>query len=194
MIFSSRLLEAGARVSACVTSMIRLKYLIPLGNLLILRVSINCFSTQIHAYQVAGNDVDVVIWSQIESYVALICASLMCIRPLLTRYIPSLLPTTKVDSNSRSNQNLTWGQKVGSRFRNGIISSELIDGHEENLADTGKKGNNWVTTSTMSYEMGSAGTATRTSEGRMDHSMDERIVIVSNAPDSEHPINRIILD
>jgi hypothetical protein len=46
----------------------------------------------------------------------------------------------------------------------------------------------------MSYEMGSAGTATPTSEGRMDDSMDERIVIMSNTPNSEHPIDRIILD
>jgi hypothetical protein len=144
--------------------------------------------------RVTGNDVDVVIWSQIETYIALICASLMCIRPLLTRYIPSLFPTTKVDSNSRSYQNPTWGQKFGSRIRNGIISSELIDGDEENLADRGKKGDNWVTNSTMSYEMRSAGTATPTSEGRMDDSTDEGIVIMTNTPNSEHPINRIILD
>ena len=159
-----------------------------------LHVSIRRLLVQIMLTRVTGNDVDVVIWSQIESYIALICASLMCIRPLLTRYIPSLFPTTKVDSNSRSHQNPTWGQKVGSRLRNGVISSELIDGDKENLADRGKKGENWVTNSTMSYEMGSAGTATPTSEGRMDDSMDERIVIMSNTPNSEHPIDRIILD
>jgi hypothetical protein len=153
-------------------------------------VSIHRSLVQIMLSRVTGNDVDVVIWSQIESYIALICASLMCIRPLLTRYIPSLFPTTKVDSNSRSHQNPTWGQKVGSRLRNGIISSEPIDGDKENLADRGKKGEYWVTNSTMSYEMGSAGTATPTSEGRMDDSMDERMVVMSNTPDSEHPIDR----
>jgi hypothetical protein len=64
-----------------------------------------------------GDTVDIVIWSEIEMYMAVICACLMCIRPLLLKYFPALFPTTK-KSSDRSGPlpgNPTWGQKRVSR-------------------------------------------------------------------------------
>lgn len=44
---------------------------------------------------VIGNNVDVVIWSDIETYTAIICSCLMCLRPLLKKCFPSLFPPTR---------------------------------------------------------------------------------------------------
>lgn len=44
---------------------------------------------------VIGNNVDVVIWSDIEIYTAIICSCLMCLRPLLRKCFPSLFPPTR---------------------------------------------------------------------------------------------------
>ncbi|KAG4422199.1 hypothetical protein IFR04_004705 [Cadophora malorum] len=84
---------------ACVTSIVRIKYVTSYGNTI----------------DETWNYVDVVIWSSIETYTAVICACLMCIRPLIMKYIPGVFPTTV---NSRNNTNKSWGQKIGPRGQN----------------------------------------------------------------------------
>ncbi|KFY79923.1 hypothetical protein V499_01181 [Pseudogymnoascus sp. VKM F-103] len=54
------------RSFACITSMIRLKYIIAYGT----------------SVDVTYRNVDIVLWSVLEDYVAIICAGLMCFRPL----------------------------------------------------------------------------------------------------------------
>ncbi|RKK80746.1 hypothetical protein BFJ68_g17695 [Fusarium oxysporum] len=66
---------------ACVTSMIRLKYIVDFGNTL----------------DAAWDNVYVVIWSIIELSCALICASLPALRPLL-QMIPGVLSSTKAST------------------------------------------------------------------------------------------------
>ncbi|KAI9046852.1 hypothetical protein LZ554_008931 [Drepanopeziza brunnea f. sp. 'monogermtubi'] len=68
---------------ACITSIIRLKYVTAYGQTIDL--------TWVY--------VDVVNWSQIETFTAIICACLMCIRPLLMKWMPTVnLPTSFGDS------------------------------------------------------------------------------------------------
>jgi hypothetical protein len=66
-----------------------------------------------------GN-VDVILWSVLEDYVAIICASLMCFRPLFIRFMPSMLPTTGL-SESKNTGNQGWAQARG----NSRLASKL---------------------------------------------------------------------
>jgi hypothetical protein len=70
-----------------------------------------------------GTNVDVVIWSEVETYTAVMCSCLMCIRPLVLKYLPNIFPTTKASSSQTPyasghlhNAN-TWSAKVASRIR-----------------------------------------------------------------------------
>ncbi|KAF4629507.1 hypothetical protein G7Y89_g8639 [Cudoniella acicularis] len=72
---------------ACATSMIRLRYLIHYGK----------------SIDTTWNGADITIWSEIETYSAVICSCLMCLRPLL-KILPRLFPST-THSHSRSNPN-----------------------------------------------------------------------------------------
>jgi hypothetical protein len=58
-----------------------------------------------------GN-VDVILWSVLEDYVAIICASLMCFRPLFIKFMPSMLPTTSL-SESKTPGSQAWAQARG---------------------------------------------------------------------------------
>ncbi|KUJ09389.1 uncharacterized protein LY89DRAFT_788259 [Mollisia scopiformis] len=86
---------------ACVTSMIRLKFMIGFGK------SIDSTWT----------NVDVVIWSQIETYTAVICGCLMCIRPLFIKYIPSVFSTKASQPSSSQLHSATWGARISSRIK-----------------------------------------------------------------------------
>ncbi|KFY07172.1 hypothetical protein V492_07381 [Pseudogymnoascus sp. VKM F-4246] len=86
---------------ACVTSMIRLKYLVAYGT----------------SIDVTYGAVDVILWSVLEDYVAVICASLMCLRPLIVRLFPRLFPTSSNESKGTSQG---WGQA-----RNSKLASKL---------------------------------------------------------------------
>ena len=46
-----------------------------------------------------GDSTDVVIWSFLEDYTAVICASLITIRPLLAKYMPSVFRSTLGSQN-----------------------------------------------------------------------------------------------
>lgn len=79
-----------------------------------------------------GN-VDVILWSMLEDSVAIICASLMCFRPLFIRFIPSMLPTTGL-SESKNTRSQVWAQARG----NSKLASKLgasAKGYELNNQD-----------------------------------------------------------
>ncbi|KIM94076.1 hypothetical protein OIDMADRAFT_184520 [Oidiodendron maius Zn] len=82
---------------ACITSMIRLKYLT---------------SYSVRSLDPSWDSVDIVIWSIIETYTALICANMITIKPLLAKYIPSIFQNTPADSQtpsfSSSRTKSTW--------------------------------------------------------------------------------------
>ncbi|KFY32527.1 hypothetical protein V493_00117 [Pseudogymnoascus sp. VKM F-4281 (FW-2241)] len=91
---------------ACITSMLRLKYLVAYGT----------------SHDVTYGAVDVILWSVLEDYVAVICASLMCLRPLIVRCFPTLFPTSNNESKNTKNntQSQGWAQA-----RNSKLASKL---------------------------------------------------------------------
>jgi len=91
--------------------MIRLKYIITYGT----------------SIDLTYDNVDVVIWSVLESFIAIICASLMCLRPLLVRLLPSVFQSS-LDTNSEHTPNPSWGymnSKLASKLRSGNHGVEL---------------------------------------------------------------------
>ncbi|KFY99223.1 hypothetical protein V498_00906 [Pseudogymnoascus sp. VKM F-4517 (FW-2822)] len=70
---------------ACITSMVRLKYL---------------SSYSVQSLDPSWGSVDIVVWSIIETYTAVICACLMTLRPLLAKFMPSDFQITLINSKS----------------------------------------------------------------------------------------------
>lgn len=109
--------------SACITSMVRLKSIMHYGYTLDAACTI--LSTPSRSFllpasksekltRVPGSSTDVLIWSGIEIYTAIICSCLLCIRPLLRQCFPSLFPSIRApESRERSITNPNWAQKVG---------------------------------------------------------------------------------
>lgn len=62
---------------------------------------------------------DVILWSVLEDYVAVICASLMCLRPLVVRLFPTIFPTSNIESKNTTSQG--WGNQA----RNSKLASKL---------------------------------------------------------------------
>jgi hypothetical protein len=62
-----------------------------------------------------GENVDVVIWSIIEVYTAMICASLTAIRPLLIKYIPSFSLSTTINHYNMSSSTI-WKPRLDSKL------------------------------------------------------------------------------
>ncbi|OBT52452.1 hypothetical protein VE04_06915 [Pseudogymnoascus sp. 24MN13] len=92
---------------ACITSMIRLKYIAAYGT----------------SVDVTYGNVGVILWSVLEDYMAIVCASLMCFRPLFIRFLPSMLPTTGL-SESKNTGSQAWAQARG----NSKLASKLGPG------------------------------------------------------------------
>ena len=75
-----------------------------------------------------GHSVNVIIWSDIETYTAIICSCLMCIRPLLVKCFPTLFPSTHASSTSNSNPKSnkylsnTWERKSRGRGSNSTFT------------------------------------------------------------------------
>jgi hypothetical protein len=73
-------------------------------------------------------NVDAVIWSVLESFTAVICASLMCLRPLIVKFLPSAFPTTHISDIMRT-PTPGWPRpinvKLASKPRNGNYRFEL---------------------------------------------------------------------
>jgi hypothetical protein len=83
---------------------------------------------------VTGDDVDLIIWSIIEVYTAIICASLVSIRPLIAKLIPTLFPTTRGTADTKSKTNSStpvWPLKVNSRLSGRLRSNHGTELHSE---------------------------------------------------------------
>ena len=85
-----------------------------------------------------GN-VDVILWSVLEDYVAVICASLMCFRPLFIKCLPLLLPTTGL-SECKTTQSQACAQvrgnsklasKLGAAAKGYELHSQDVDGKDK---------------------------------------------------------------
>ena len=68
----------------------------------------------------------------LETFTAVICASLMCFRPLLVKFLPSIFPVTKASgSRSYATPNPNWSVKLASKIRNPNGGVELRSEDEE---------------------------------------------------------------
>ncbi|KAG9231354.1 hypothetical protein BJ875DRAFT_122812 [Amylocarpus encephaloides] len=85
---------------ACVTSMVRLKYIVNYGN----------------SVDSTWDNVDVVIWSNIETYAALICACLVCMRPLWIRVLPRMFPSLVRKYRNSATPRPVESWRLGERF------------------------------------------------------------------------------
>jgi len=70
-----------------------------------------------------GSEVDVLIWSIIEIYTAIICASLMTIKPLVIKYLPGVFSATQ---NSSSRRSKTFGQSWSTRNSRNSRNSNIL--------------------------------------------------------------------
>ncbi|KAH8881221.1 hypothetical protein GQ53DRAFT_848384 [Thozetella sp. PMI_491] len=104
---------------ATVTSMIRLKYLVKFSR----------------SFDSTWDNVDVVIWSLIEEFAAILCGSLPAVWPLITRLAPRLLSTNKSDAdNGRATKDsLPPSVSTNRRFPAGRTGFTEIGGSEEEL-------------------------------------------------------------
>ncbi|KFY91660.1 hypothetical protein V498_05371 [Pseudogymnoascus sp. VKM F-4517 (FW-2822)] len=129
---------------ACITSMIRLKYIVAYGT----------------SVDVTYGNVDVILWSVLEDYVAIICASLMCFRPLFIRFLPSMLPTAGL-SESRNTGGQAWAQargdsKLASKLGAGAKGYELNSQDDEAKDKQGKAirvQKTWITQTSSAEEL-----------------------------------------
>ena len=83
------------------------------------------------------------VWSIVEVYTAIICASLVSIRPLIAKLIPSLFPTTRAtETRSKITSSApAWPLKVGSRISGRLRSkhgTELVSDDEMTVDENGK--------------------------------------------------------
>lgn len=100
--------------------MIRLKYLVAYGTSVDVTCKSSSFMKRIGRVLTRSTDgaVDVILWSVLEDYVAVICASLMCLRPLFVRFFPTIFPTS--NNESKATQSQGWGKS-----RNSKLASKL---------------------------------------------------------------------
>ena len=84
--------------------MVRLKYLVAFQ---IRSLDATCtyshtFPRENNTNRKTGDSTDVVIWSFLEDYITVICASLIAIRPLLAKVLPSAFRNTMASQNHAS--------------------------------------------------------------------------------------------
>jgi hypothetical protein len=91
---------------------------------------------------------------------AIICASLMCLRPLLVRFLPSVFQSTKIsESRSKRTTNPSWANvvnsKLASKLRSGNNGVELHSEDDEGIQEQEKTirvQKTWVTESSRAAE------------------------------------------
>ena len=88
-----------------------------------------------------GESTDAVIWSFIEDYTTVICASLITIRPFLAKYIPSVFRNT-IASQNHATHSTYRPHGNDSRSAAAIRSYSLGSAIELNSVESGKRG--WV--------------------------------------------------
>ncbi|KFY31102.1 hypothetical protein V493_01387 [Pseudogymnoascus sp. VKM F-4281 (FW-2241)] len=106
---------------ACITSIIRLKYIVSYGTTIDLTYA----------------NVDPVIWSILETFTAVICASLICLRPLIVKFLPKSFPTTEMSDTGRTPTTSGWAKsmnvKLTSKLRHNSNRFELYSQGGEGL-------------------------------------------------------------
>jgi hypothetical protein len=141
--------------------MIRLKYIISYGTSIDLTCKLDLsrgvFRCTILTYCIVDN-VDVIIWSVLEAFTAIICACLMCLRPLLIRFLPALFPASKA-SESRPTPNPSWAQAMGSKLasklrtgNNGLELQSEDDGDRVGQPREIRVQKSWVTKTSIELQ------------------------------------------
>ncbi|KAH8756854.1 hypothetical protein BGZ57DRAFT_772220, partial [Hyaloscypha finlandica] len=105
---------------ACITSIIRLKYLAAFGS----------------SFDVTWDNTDVVMWSFIELATAEICACLPTIRPLLVHYIPSIFQSTIGSKNNTTTLTKGYKPRVPPKLSDGYNGEELMSDDEGLVNET----------------------------------------------------------
>ncbi|KAH6662166.1 hypothetical protein B0J14DRAFT_611015 [Halenospora varia] len=103
----------------CIASILRLRFMVNYGH-----------GT---SPDVTWEQVDVVIWSEIEAYAAVICACLITLRPLLLKYFPELFAVNRA-REQRDNSTLpSWRVRRSSKltanlgYPNNVIQLSSVD-------------------------------------------------------------------
>jgi hypothetical protein len=156
--------------SACITSMIRLRYIFETESSVDLTCKSFMFPGSLSPLCLrsdsiwTGDYVDLTIWSIIEVFSAVICSCLISLRPLLVRYFPKLLPVTQHSANFNSAQNPNWNPRLSSKLTGKLQSGnrgvELLS--EDEMRDR-KVGfvNISATQTTSSIELNSPASSTK---------------------------------
>ena len=97
-----------------------------------------------------GDSTDVVIWSFLEDYTTVICASLIAIRPLLAKYIPSVFRNTIV-SQSHATHSTFRPHGKDSRSAGAVTSDSHGSAIELNGVDSGEA---WMDRESVREEKG----------------------------------------
>ena len=105
-------------------------------------------------------NVDIILWSVLEDYVAVICASLMCLRPLFVKFLVLVLPTTGL-SESKNTGSQSWAQargnsKLASKLGAGAKGYELNSQDDEAKDKQGKAiwvQKTWITQTSSAEEL-----------------------------------------
>lgn len=101
---------------ACITSLIRFKYIVSFGN----------------SVDESWDNTTPMIWSTLEIYTAMICACIMSIKPLITKFLPGIF--SQGTSNGRGSGKSNWQQYVKSKLRRDSKGMEVLR-EEDSLAD-----------------------------------------------------------
>jgi len=83
--------------------------------------------------QQTGANVDVAVWSIIETHTAMICTCLIAIRPLLAKYFPALFKSTRSGSSSKPLSTKSWRRRIDSK-----INSRISSGHNNGFESASK--------------------------------------------------------
>jgi hypothetical protein len=77
------------------------------------------------------DNVDVVIWSVLETFMSVICASLMCLRPLVVKFMPAIFGSRGSENKSRNTQNPSWGNGMSFKMASKMRNSNGVELHSE---------------------------------------------------------------
>ncbi|OBT41626.1 hypothetical protein VE00_07847 [Pseudogymnoascus sp. WSF 3629] len=108
---------------ASITSIIRLKYIVSYGTTIDLTYA----------------NVDPVIWSILESFTAVICSSLICLRPLIVKIVPKSFPSTEMSETTRTPTSPGWAKSINVK-----LTSKLR--HSSNRFELHSQGGEGLTT------------------------------------------------
>lgn len=111
---------------ACITSIIRLKYIV---------------AYQIRSFDPTWDSTDVLIWSFVEDYTAVICSSLITIRPLLAKFMPWVFGSTLASQNH--NNTFTTPHRMDSKSVGAFRDARNVSSIELEAAEGLKGMDEW---------------------------------------------------